>query len=165
MNRKKQRGQYRKLKSMVQSIDSFVPFFNTEKPFEHFHVPSIPFREHNKTSRKVKTTFCKKWLETTEQFIAQKSTKTDFCKVVAVLSVPNYWSSQIIIFYDESYYNFFWSRKGEGQIWKLEKDKASFCKEHNIITSLPEACYHETLIEDDQVLECDLWFYGDIPFI
>lgn len=163
MDRKKQRGQRRKLKALFRHIDKFVPFSQTAQVYEHFHVPGSPFIESRQTSGKVKTEFCRKWLETTQKFIAQKPAEKDFCKIVAVLSVPNYWSSQIIVFYDESYYNSFWDRTGPYQVWKLERENKSFCKERNIITTLREACYHETLTDDDEVFKCDLWFYGDIP--
>lgn len=163
MDRKKQRGQRRRLKAMFQYIDHFVPFSRTERTYEHFHVPGSPFIESRRTGGKVKTAFCRKWLETTEKFIAQKPAEIAFCKIVAVLSVPDYQSSQIIIFYDKGYYDSFWNRTGPEQIWKLEPGKRSFCKERNITTSLREICCHEILMEDNQVFECDLWFYGDIP--
>lgn len=163
MDGKKQRGQRRKLKAMFRHIDEFIPFSQTEKVYEHFPVPGGPFIESCKTSGKVKTEFCRKWLETTEKFIAQKPAEKSFCKIVAILSVPNYWSSQIIVFYDERYYNSFWDRTGPCQVWELGQKNKSFCKERNIITSLREACYHETITEDDEVFKRDLWFYGDIP--
>ena len=163
LDRKKQRGQRRKLKAMFQSIDHFVPFSHTERTYEHFHVPGGPFIESCQTSGKVKTAFCRKWLETTEKFIAQKPAEIAFCKIAAVLSVPDYWSSQIIIFYDKSYYDSFWDRTGPEQIWKLTQGKGSFCKERNIITSLREICCHEILTEGNQVIKYDLWFYGDVP--
>ena len=162
MDRKKQRGAYRKLKTMFQHIDNFVPFTKTDQIYEHFHVPSSLFIESYRTSEKIKIEFCKKWIETAERFITQKPKELTFCKVVAVLSVPNYWSSQIIIFYDESYYHTFWKRTGNGQIWKLEPEKKSFCKRYHIVTAMKETCYHETIIEDNQEFQCDLCFYGDI---
>ena len=163
MDRKKQRGQRRKLKTMFKYIDSFVPFSEAEQDFEHFHVPSDTFIESLKTSGKVKTAFCRKWLETTEKFINQKNAKQGFCKIVAMISVPNYWLSEIIIFYDESYYDSFWNRNGSEQFWTIAQGKKSFCKERNINTSLREMCYNETVIEEDGTYKRALWFYGDLP--
>lgn len=163
MDRKKQRGQRRKLKAMFRHIDKFVPFSQTAQVYEHFHVPSSTFIESSQTSGKVKTEFCRKWLDTTQKLIVQKPVEKNFCKIVAVIPVPNYWSSQIIVFYDECYYNSFWDRTGSYQVWKLERENKSFCKERNIITPLQEICYHETLTDNDEVFKCDLWFYGDIP--
>ena len=148
---------------MFKYIDSFVPFSEIEQAFEHFHVPSDPFIESFKTSGKVKTAFCRKWLETTEKFIDQKPKNQGFCKIVAIISVPNFWLSEIIIFYDEDYYNSFWNRNGSEQFWTMKQDKDSFCKERNIDTSLQEMCYCETIIEENRTYKRDLWFYGDLP--
>ncbi len=38
-------------------------------------------------------------------------------KVVAVIDELYLWNSQIIIFYDEKYYNDFWDRKDSYQTW------------------------------------------------
>lgn len=163
MDRKKQRGQHRKLKTMFSYIDQFKPFSQMDRGYEHFHVPSGMFIESSRTRGTIKTQFCRKWLNTTEMFISQKPTDIPFCKVIAVLSVPNYWSSQIIIFYDEDYYNSFWNRTGPEQFWIPVKQEHSFCKERNISTSLQEICYHEKIVNDDGVFEDALWFYGELP--
>ncbi|MDQ0362280.1 DUF3916 domain-containing protein [Breznakia pachnodae] len=107
MDKKKQRGQGRRLNGMLKHINEFTPFLETDDRYEHFHVPSSMFIESNKTSEKVKTAFCREWLRKTESFISKKPKDLSFCKIVAVISVPYYWSSQIIIFYDEEYYNSF----------------------------------------------------------
>lgn len=162
MDKKKQRGQGRRLNRMLKHINEFTPFLETEDRYEHFHVPSSMFIESDKTSGKVKTAFCREWIKITESFISLKPEDLQFCKIIAVISVPYYWSSQIIIFYDEEYYNSFWNRNGPEQFWEPIKQKYSFSKERNIETSLNEICYHEKII-DDEVFECDLWFYGEYP--
>lgn len=163
-NRKKQRGQWRKLKSMFRNIDNFKLFTKTSNECEHFHVPSSMFIESSRTSRKVKTEFFRKWIKTAEAFISEKPVDIPFCKVVAVLSVPNYWSSQITVFYDENYFNSFWKRTESEQFWIPIKQEEAFCKKRNIITSLKETGYHEIIIDEDEntEFENDLWFYGDL---
>ncbi len=158
--RKKQRGQLRKLKNVCQSIGRFEPFTRTDEMYEHFHFPGDFFIEAEKTSGKIQTKFCKKWLETAEKFISQKPEDIAFCKVVALICVPNFWSSQIIIFYDEQYYNSFWDRKDSYQTWTPIGERRSFCKERNIETSLQETGYLERL-EDEEVYESELWFYEE----
>ncbi|MCH5320305.1 MAG: DUF3916 domain-containing protein [Eubacterium sp.] len=164
-DRKKQRGQSQKLKSMFRYIDKFTPFSEADEKYEHFHVPSSSFIGSKRTSGKTKTEFCRKWLETTEMFISQKPSDIPFSKVVAVLSVPDYWRSQIIIFYDESYYKSFWKRNGPEQYWTPIKQNYSFCKKRNIKASLQEICYHEKIVNEEGLIESerDLWFYGDLP--
>ena len=59
MKYKKERGQSRKLKTLIDNIHLIVPFENTDIRYEHFHVSSGSFISSPKTSGKVKTAFCK----------------------------------------------------------------------------------------------------------
>lgn len=162
-NREKQRGQHRKLNTLLKNIDSFTPFQNCTENCEHFHVPSSPFISGKKTSGKIKTEFCKKWLKTTEKFIIQKPPDLPFCKIIAVLDEFDLWNSQIIIFYNKDYYDLFWKRQGPEQIWELIEDKnTSFIQSRNINTNLCEKGYYETICEDDYYKKSTLWFYGEL---
>lgn len=158
----KQRGQRRKLKNLLSNIDKFEAFTDVDIEYEHFHVPSTPWIECPKTSRKVKTAFCKKWIEKTNEFICQKPDNLTFCKVVAVISYPKLWDSQIIIFYDEKYYKDFWNRKGPYQTWiRIEDKTRSFIKTRGIKTWLPETGYKEIINEEDKIYKSYLWYYGE----
>lgn len=165
MERKKQRGQYRKLKSMFKAIDRFIPFERIVGEFEEFSVPSDMFIEHRCTSGNVKTEFCRKWLETTEHFIANKPSDIKFCKVTSVLSFPNLWNSKIIIFYDEKYWSEFWNRTEPYQYWTPISDNISFIRKRNIKISLSEYGYYEKIVDEDFIFKDELWFYGELPSI
>lgn len=157
----KTRGQKRKLKTLLNNIDGFEAFTDINCEFEHFHVPSTPWIEMPKTSGKVKTEFCKKWIAKTEEFISQKPMELPFCKVVAVLSYPNLWDSQIIIFYDEAYFSSFWDRKGPYQVWTRIEDGRSFIKERGILIELPETGYVEKIDDYNYRRNSLIWFYGE----
>ena len=101
MKYKKERGQSRKLKTLIDNIHLIVPFENTDIRYEHFHVPSGPFISSPKTSGKVKTAFCKVWLQKAEEILKQKPSNLPFCKVVAIINEGDLWDSQIVIFYDK----------------------------------------------------------------
>ena len=83
--RKKQRGCRQKLNRLIRYVDEFMPFKRTEQNYEIFRVPSGMFIQHPKTSIKIKTAFCKKWLETAEKFTKQIPPDLPFCKVVAFI--------------------------------------------------------------------------------
>lgn len=169
MIRSKSRGQQKKFKRLLSWLDKIEPFKNTndllfkdvEDKFEHFHVPCGPWLSKPKTSGKIKTAFCKKWLEKTEEIIGNKPKDLPFCKVVAAITYPDVRESQIIIFYDEEYYNSFWDRKGPYQIWTRVDDKRSFAKERGIMTELPEIGYLEELNDEDYCAKSHIWFYGE----
>lgn len=169
MIRSKSRGQQRKFKRLLRWMDKMEPFKNAndlpfkdvEDKFEHFHVPCGPWLAKPKTSGKIKTAFCKKWIEKTEEFIDKKPKDLPFCKVVAAITYPNVRESQIIIFYDEEYYNSFWDRKGPYQVWTLMDGKRSFAKERGIVTELREIGYIEELNDEDYYAKSYIWFYGE----
>lgn len=163
MKYKKQRGQKRKLESLLNAINQITPFQNTETSYEHFHVPCSQFISSPKTSGKIKTAFCKAWLKKTEEITNQKPPSLHFCKVVALLNPDNLWESQIIVFYDQSYYDSFWTRDTAEQSWiSIEDREISFVRERHIETSLKERGYLETISESDFYKESILWFYEDI---
>lgn len=88
MIRSKSRGHQRKFKRLLRwmdKIDPFknandLPFKNTEDSYEHFHVPCGPWLSKPKTSGKIKTAFCKKWLEKTEEIIGNKPKDLPFVR-------------------------------------------------------------------------------------
>lgn len=163
MNHKKQRGQRRKIKNLILNIEQITQLPNTNDRYEHFHVPSDPFISSPKTSGKMKTEFCRAWLQKTSEIIEQKPKDMPFCRAVAVIDECDLWESQIIIFYDEDYYNSFWERSSVEQTWlPIDSDTRSLAKERNIKTSLKEKGYIEILSDEDIQRKSILWFYGDI---
>ena len=163
MKYKKQRGQNRKLIKLKENIEQIHPFQNTDCRYENFHVPCSQFISSPKTSGKIKTEFCKVWLDKTSEIIKQKPSDLSFCKVIAVIDEENLWNSQIIIFYDKNYYNSFWSRNSAEQTWNLiDKEDISFIEKRCIKSDLKEKGYYETVVDLDSTRKTTLWFYGDV---
>lgn len=163
MKYKKQRGQKRKLKSLLVKINQIQPFQNTDYRYEHFHVPCSQFISSPKTSGKIKTQFCKAWLDKTAEIIEQKPKYLSFCKIVAVVDEFDLWESQIIIFYDENYYNSFWSRNYTERAWNpISEQVRSLIQIRHIETNLKEKGYLETITDLDFIKKTNLWFYGDV---
>lgn len=157
--RLRQRGQVRKLQRKIKAIE---PFVDIDAEYERFLVPSSPFIQAPTTSDEIKTEFCRMWLDKTTEIIAEKPRDLPYCKVVAMINVPNFWNSQIIIFYNEEYYSSFWNRSGPYQVWSPIASDASLKMERNIKTDLLEKGYAETISDEDESSGCLLWFYGDI---
>ena len=163
MRYKKQRGQKRKLRVLHKNINQICPFQNTDGQYEHFHVPSGQFISSPKTRGKIKTAFCKAWLDKTAEIMDQKPCGLSFCKVVALIDEFDLWESQIIIFYDEDYYNSFWSRDSVAQTWDpIFKEGMSFIQCRHIDSNLKEKGYYETITDRDVTQKTRLWFYGDV---
>ena len=118
---KKQRGLYRKIKTLFNKIELFEPQ-KKDKIYEEFVVPSNNFLDISKSNIKIK--FINKWLETTEKFIKQNNNKK-FCKIVGIIETNEISNSRIIFFYDEEYYNNFWKRNDSYQTWEKIDSKKS----------------------------------------
>lgn len=155
------RGQKRRLKSLLNDIDNIKPSFHFADAYEHFHIPCGWWISEPKTNSKVHTEFCKKWLEKTQGIIDSKPKDNRFCKVVADITYPCFWNSQIIIFYDEDYYIDFFNRHGPYQTWTLIENK-SFINERFIISDLNEKGYNEVINDVNETYKCEIWFYGEI---
>lgn len=69
------------------------------------------------------------------------------------------WESQIIIFYDEAYYKGFFDRKTPGQTWLEMKENASFIAQRGVKSCFEEACYMETIQDEEELFEGRIWFY------
>ena len=157
---KKVRGQKRRLRTLLQKIESPTDPFGETDRFKGLQVPGSPWIEMPKTSGKVKTAFCRKWISEAEELIRQTPDNIGFCKVVGMIVYPELWNSEIIIFRDEAYFNTFWDRKGPYQTWSRISGR-SFAAERGIITDLTEVGYIEELVEDDYRHRSYLWFYMD----
>lgn len=161
MKNPKTRGQKRKLNRLLNDINKIQPLFDYAGEYEHYHVPCGWWISEPKTSSTVKTEFCKKWLDRTQEIINFKPQNDKFCRIVADITNPNFWSSQIIIFYDENYYNNFFNRTGPYQTWTLIEER-SFMKSRGIKSGLKEKGYVEVLNDEDGSYKCEIWFYGEI---
>lgn len=161
MRGQKVRGQKRKLKKLLKNIEDITPLFDFVDEYEHFHIPCGWWISELKTSSKIKTEFCKKWLEKTQEIISSKPDNRKFCKVVASIVSPCFWNSQITIFYDEEYYNTFFDRSGPYQIWTPIESR-SFAESRGISSELKENGYVEILNDDEDIFKCEIWLYGEI---
>lgn len=165
IGRKKARGQRRKLRALEREIEALQPFQETSGSYEHFHVPCRrDFLEGTAIRGWVRTAFCRAWLEAAARFLKQKPDVLPFCKVVAVLSFPHLWDSQLIVFYDSAYYETFWERKGPWQSWEpVPEETVSEIRRRGVETSLAEKGYREILRNEDGTEYREiLWFYGEI---
>ena len=162
-DRKKVRGQRRKLRKLLRDIDGLTPFESeSNRLYEHFHVPSGTWLNSPSTAVSVKTAFCKAWLEQCQRFIQAKPTNLSFCRVVAVLCEPLLGESQIVIFYSQEYFETFWKRNYSDQSWLPLNKGSSFTAKRGIATALTEMGYEETLLVDGKTIKSTLWFYGEL---
>lgn len=163
LEKQRVRGQRRKGNLLVKRIQEILPFRDTSGLYEHFHVPCGPFIQHPKTSGRIKTAFAEAWLKKTEEILRAKPGELPFCKVTAIIKEPYFWESQIIVFYDREYYEGFWERNREDQVWNHSNVEGSFLKQRNLSVMLPEKAIQEVIYDEECIKKSTLWIYGEFP--
>lgn len=156
--KKKVRGQQRKLSKLLRQIDALPVPIKGNEDMRHYHVPGDDWIGMRKTSGRMKTAFCRRWIAKTEEFTRQMEGVEGFCKVVGLISYPDLSGSQIIVFFDEKYYDTFWDRNDSYQTWTL-MDRGSLVTRRGIATELSEAGYSEVIVDEDFIYRSELWFY------
>ena len=139
-DRKKVRGQRRKLRKLLRDIDGLTPFESeSNRLYEHFHVPSGTWLNSPSTAGSVKV-----------------------CRVVSVRCEPLLGEAHIVIFYSQEYFETFWKRNYSDQSWLPLNKGSSFTAKRGITTALTEMGYEETLLVDGKTIKSTLWFYGEL---
>lgn len=160
--RTKQRGQRRKLDQLLNHINQVTTEYSPVDDYEHFHVPCRnDFLDSPNTSGYVKRKFCQIWLDKTLSFINNKPSDIEFCKIVCMVSPKFFWNSQIIIFYDDQYYETFWNRHNEYQSW-IKISGKSYKDAFVLETNMKEVGFIEEINEEDCSYIGELWFYGEV---
>ncbi|EKQ57613.1 MULTISPECIES: DUF3916 domain-containing protein [unclassified Clostridium] len=144
MERKKQRWYKREVKRIVRTIDNFYSVFNplVNEPFsdEYFKIYANLFF---KPKGKDRTEIFQHLIGKTEEMLMSKPEDIGFCKIILAVYEENFSHSQILIFYESSYYNTFWDRKDiRYQKWS-KVNKGSLIERLNMITNLAEVGYLE----------------------
>ncbi|MBM7312001.1 MULTISPECIES: DUF3916 domain-containing protein [Streptococcus] len=159
---KKERGQHRKLQNLLKAM-SYISWSmcSEDALYDHFHVPSSPFIQSTKTRPAIKRQFCQGWEILTERFIAGKPEELRFCKVVSILCLPELWSSQLIVFYDQDYYERFFKNPR----WHRNLDQSILINTRNRwLTSVDKCIVADELQADDGTfLQGEAIFLGEFP--
>lgn len=84
--------------------------------------------------------------------------------VVAAISTPCLFDSQLIVFDSQQYFAWFFHRDGPEQKWIALPTTRSFVRECDL--SLPigfiERGFHEHLHDDDYQQDGEIWFFGEL---
>jgi len=163
MEHKKQRWYKREVKRVVRTIDNFYSVFNPliNQPFcdEYFKIyANLFFKPKGKDRREIFQRLIRK----TEEMLISKPEDIGFCKIILAVYEENFAHSQILIFYENSYYNTFWDREDiQYQKWS-KVNKGSLIAKLNIMTNLTEVGYLKEVSDEVGYRKQKIWFFGDV---
>jgi hypothetical protein len=167
-NKKKVRGAKRKARLMVKSITNWTsrfPMKDTYYGYWHMHLPvAQTFIDSIKTPTFVRRVCIQTLINRVNYLINIKNELSISAHVVACISMPNLWNSQITVFFDEEYFSSFFERNNDYQKWiQLPQDR-SLEREWGL--TIPDDMrikgFKELLTDDDYSSISELWFIGNL---
>ena len=167
-SRKKVRGAKRKCRAMVNSINeltSIFPEVNMERGYWHMHLPvRQEFIDTIKTPSKARKFCIQALIDRAKHLIDNKPDAAVSTRVVACISLPNLFDSQIIVFFGASYFESFFNRDTDDQKWIPLPPNRSVSREFNleIPMGLTEKGFREELVDEDFRSTSELWFVGEL---
>jgi hypothetical protein len=83
---------------------------------------------------------------------------------VAIIDLPSLWNSQIVVFFDEEYFNNFFIRDSTEQNWRTIPDIRDFLQEWNLDIPLDLSIrgYYEKIHDEDYNYEGEIWAVGEL---
>lgn len=164
MTEKKIRGKKRKLSSLIERINSLTEDFPEEQRYWHMHLPvAQSFIDSPKTPKSIRKKCIQTLIDRTAHLNSIKPDNEKFQRVVTLIDLPKLWNSQIVVFFDEDYFNNFFIRDNPEQTWKPIVDDKEFLKEWNL--EIPNGLfltgYHE-IINDEYYYEGQIWAIAEL---
>ncbi len=123
------------------------------------------FIDSLKTPYQVRRQCVQTLIDRCEHLQRLKPTSDAPVRVVASISLPYLWNSQIIVFFGQQYFGTFFDRNSEDQSWTPLPESRSFVREWDLAmpASFQEKGYHERIrYDEDYIHESELWFIGEL---
>ena len=167
--RSKVRGARRKCSAMVESIRSYTLAF-PEEDFPgagswHLHVPvDQAFIDSQKTPHWVRRQCIQCLIERTGYLRDMKPASDQSIHVVASISLPYLWDSEVIVFLDQEYFRTFFDRDSQRHSWKPLRESRSVMREWGLKMpdGFQERGYHERIRGEDYSHDGEVWFFGEL---
>ena len=167
--RSKVRGARRKCRGMIESIRQCTEAFPEEDwPGSgnwHLHVPvDQAFIDSQKTPHWVRRRCVQCLIDRSEHLRRLKPESDKPIRVVAYVTLPELWDSELIVFFGDEYFGTFFDRNSEGQTWTPLRESRSLEREWDL--ELPggfqEKGYHERIRSEDYSHDGEVWFVGEL---
>ncbi|WP_335872874.1 DUF3916 domain-containing protein [Bacillus sp. 2205SS5-2] len=168
MREKRVRGIKRKSKNLIKRIEENTSEFPTEfhNGYWRLLLPVAQgFINSVKTPKKTKRVCMQTLLAKAEHLIELKPNDREKYRIVATIVLPNLWSSQIIVFKGDSYFNEFFNRNDESQKWLPLSNNRNIQTEWGLTfqKDLQILGFEESITDEDRYCyEGEIWFIGEL---
>ena len=169
-NNKKIRGLRKKCCAMVNALTEQTSHFPEKclsEEYWHVHLPvDQSFVDSRQIPKSVKK-LCMQTMLDRACFLAAHKDSTEYGRVLCLISLPDLWASEIIIFYSHSYYESFFNRN---TVWQklIPLGNQAIVKEYNL--HIPynfqvKGYKHECFDEDNTNIltySGEIWAIGEL---
>ncbi len=152
------------VKYIRESISAYPTKLSADESFFHIHLPlAQSFIDSPRLPQSVKRLCLQTLVEGIVHLIKSRP-HTQASRVVAALTQPSLWGSQIIIFLNEEYFRDFFIREDDVQQWIPLPDDSSFLRKWSIVLppGLSIRGYKEIMSDTDFHYEGEIWFIGEL---
>jgi hypothetical protein len=165
---KKVRGKRHRTKSMIylmKKMSEQFPDADLEEGYWHMHLPvAESFIDSSKTPGSIRRTCMQLLVDRCAFLAAHKPVAPYAIRVVALITWPRIWDSELIVYFGEQHWNGYFKRNNFYQKWiPLPQGHTIPGGFHlQLPDSLVVRGYHEILHDEESHYERDLWFIGDL---
>lgn len=150
---------------VIESLTAKFPLESKDKPFWYVHLPkNQSFIDNEQTPNYVRKQVVQALVDAAKHLLDIKPRSLKFCKVLVVPEFDNVFDSQLIVFFNEDYYNNFFDRANDYQRWSLLDEECYKIKRWDI--EIPECFtirgYLEEINENGNKYVGKLWFIGQL---
>ncbi|AFM40532.1 hypothetical protein Desaci_1521 [Desulfosporosinus acidiphilus SJ4] len=166
-SRKKVRGLKRKCKAMIRKIENYtfnIPQKNS-RGYWHLHLPVAEnFIDSTATPGSVRRLYIQKLIERIVYLINIREDNGTFSRIVAAISLPKLWDSQIIIFNSQEYFESFFETNYFEQGWVLLPSSRDFKTNWSleIPRNLKVEGYKAAINSENYSHSGEIWFIGEL---
>ncbi len=167
--RRKVRGARRKCDGMIQAIrDATVVFPEEHAPgwgYWHMHLPvDQAFIDSQKTPHWVRRQCMQCLIDGAERLRGLKPKSDDTIRVVASISLPLLWDSEIIVYFSQEYFDKVFSFEPEWQTWTPLRESRSLSREWHLTIphGFQERGYHLRVRDEELSYDGDEWLIGEL---
>ncbi|OGO83074.1 MAG: hypothetical protein A2Y18_06735 [Clostridiales bacterium GWD2_32_19] len=148
----------------ITELTNVFPKADLDYGYWHIHLPaSQGFIDSYKTPASVRKK-CIQTLIDRVKFLIDIKPESDIpIRVVACITLPYLWDSQVIVFFGDDYYRNFFNRNNEFQKWTLLSE-VYILNDWKVYSPCDLAIkgYKEEIIYEDYKSTSELWFIGDV---
>lgn len=167
--RSKVRGARRKCSGMIEAIREATLVFPEEHApgwqYWHMHLPvDQAFIDSQKTPHWVRRQCMQCLIDGAERLKGLKPKSDDTIRVVASISLPQLWDSEIIVYFSQEYFDKVFSFEPEWRTWTPLRESRSVSKERclTIPEGFQERGYHLRVRDEELPYDGDRWFIGEL---